>query len=100
MPFGLRNAPATFQRLMNKVVGGLDGCSVYLDDVVYSDNWSDHIERVRALFDCLAEAHLTVNLAKCEFAKATVTYLGRQVGHGECVLCWLKYRPSNSILSQ
>ena len=84
MPFGLRNAPATFQRLMNKVVGVLDGCAVYLDDVVvYSDNWSDHIERVRALFDRLAEAHLTVNLAKCEFAKATVTYLGRQVGHGE-----------------
>lgn len=85
MPFGLRNAPATFQRLMNRVVNGLAGCAVYLDDlVVYSDSWSTHLQRVRALFDRLAEAKLTVNLAKCEFAHATVTYLGRVVGQG-CV---------------
>lgn len=34
MPFGLRNAPATFQRLVNHVVAGLAGCAVYLDDLV------------------------------------------------------------------
>uniref|UniRef100_A0A3B3XS13 ribonuclease H n=1 Tax=Poecilia mexicana TaxID=48701 RepID=A0A3B3XS13_9TELE len=84
LPFGLRNAPATFQRLMNKVVGCLDGCSVYLDDVVvYSDSWSSHMERLTALFDRLRDARLTVNLAKCDFARATVTYLGHQVGQGK-----------------
>ncbi len=83
MPFGLRNAPATFQRLMTKVLGGLEGCTVYLDDVVvFSDSWSQHVERIRALFSRLAEARLTINLAKCEFARATVTYLGRVVGQG------------------
>lgn len=83
MPFGLRNAPATFQRLMNLVVRGLDGCAVYLDDlVVFSDTWEDHVSRLRAVFVRLSEAGLTVNLAKCEFAKATVVYLGRVVGQG------------------
>lgn len=83
MPFGLRNAPTTFQRLMNCVVAGLEGGTVYLDDVVvYSDTWFSHLRRIRALFDRLAEACLTVNLAKCEFARATVTYLDRVVGQG------------------
>lgn len=83
MPFGLRNAPATFQRLMNLVVRDLEGCTVYLDDVVvYADNWEQHLERVKALFVRLVHASLTVNLAKCEFAKATVVYLGRVIGQG------------------
>ena len=84
MSFGLRNAPATFQRLMNMVVSGLEGCAVYLDDVViYSDTWEDHVCRIKSLFDRLRDANLTVNLAKCEFAKATVTYLGKVVGQGQ-----------------
>ncbi len=84
MPFGLRNAPATFQRLMNKVVAGLKGCAVYLDDVViYSESWEEHIHCIRALFERLAWANLTVNLAKCEFAQGTATYLGKVVGQGQ-----------------
>ncbi len=83
MSFGLCNAPATFQRLMNLVVAGLEGCAVYLDDVVvYSDMWDDHVWCIEALFECLAQGQLTVNLAKCEFARATVTYLGQVVGQG------------------
>ncbi len=62
---------------MNRVVSGLAGCAVYLDDlVVYSDSWFSHVQRVGAPFDRLAEARLTVNLAKCEFTHVTVTYLG------------------------
>ena len=84
MPFGLKNAPATFQRLMNMVIAGLEGCAVYLDDlVVFSDTWHSHVQRIKALFQRLSEAQLTVNLAKCEFARATVTYLGRVVGQGK-----------------
>lgn len=62
MSFGLRNSPATFQRLMNKVTAWLEGCVVYLDDiVVYSDTWDQHLIRICALFESLANAKLTVN---------------------------------------
>ncbi len=51
MSFGLRNAPATFQRLMNRVVFGLEGVAVYLDDVVvFSDSWDQHLSRIADLF--------------------------------------------------
>lgn len=44
MPFGVRNAPATFQHLVNTVLAGLSGCEAYLDDiVVYSESWDKHI---------------------------------------------------------
>lgn len=66
---------------MNRVVSGLDGCAVYLDDVVvYSQTWEEQLCGLRALFTRLVEANLTINLAKCEFVKATVTYLGKVVG--------------------
>lgn len=84
MAFGMRNAPATFQRLMQKVLSGVKSCEVYLDDVVvYSDSWEEHIKTLREIFARLSEASLTINLAKCEFCKAVVTYLGKQVGHGQ-----------------
>lgn len=66
---------------MNLVVSGLSGCAVYLDDIcIFSDMWEDHILRMLALLDQLVWARLTKNLAKCEFARATVTYLGKVVG--------------------
>lgn len=84
MSFGLPNAPATFQRLMNRVVFELEGCAVYLDDViVFSETWEQHLVRLRALLTRLTEACLTVNLAKCEFARATIRYLGKEDGHGK-----------------
>lgn len=81
MPFGLKNAPATFQRLMQHVLGEVPHCSVYLDDVVvYSNDWNSHMASLRAVFQHLADASLTLNLAKCEFGRAMATYLGKQVG--------------------
>lgn len=84
MAFGMRNAPATFQRLMHRVLSGVANCEAYLDDVViFSDTWENHLETLTEVFSRLAEASLTLNLAKCDFAKAIVTYLGKKVGHGQ-----------------
>lgn len=70
---------------MTTVLGNLDGCTVYLDDiVVFSDTWAQHLERIQSLFRRLAEVQLTVNLPKCEFAKVTVRHLGRVVG--QCIM--------------
>ncbi len=84
MAFGLRNAPATFQRLMNTILGDVANCKAYLDDiVVFSSSWREHVNTLFTVFTRLFNASLTLNLAKCEFAKATVTYLGKQVGQGQ-----------------
>ena len=67
-PFGMKNAPATLQRLLNILTSDLDGCEVYLDDiVVFSDSWESNIARLEAVFHRFREANLTVNLAKSEF---------------------------------
>ena len=84
MPFGMKNAPATFQRMVNKLVRDIDGCEGYIDDVViYSDNWSDHIRQIKRFFQIMREAKLTINLMKSEFGKATVKYLGHIAGQGQ-----------------
>ncbi|XP_028835757.1 uncharacterized protein LOC114790140 isoform X1 [Denticeps clupeoides] len=84
MPFGLRNAPATFQRLICKVLAGVPCCEAYLDDIIiYSATWTQDLETLESVFKRLQQASLTLNLAKCEFGKATVTYLGKEVGQGQ-----------------
>ncbi|XP_037803376.1 uncharacterized protein LOC119597807 [Penaeus monodon] len=83
LPFGMRNAPATFQRLMNYLTADLEGVRCYLDDlVIWSDSWEEHLVRLRALFSALSAANLTVNLQKSEFGHAHVTFLGHVIGQG------------------
>ena len=83
MPFGMKNSSATFQRLMNRVIFDLEGCDVYIDDlIICSDTWEQHVARLRALFDRLRKANLTVNLVKSEFGHAHIVYLGHIVGQG------------------
>ena len=86
MPFGLKNAPATFQRMINQLTGRIEGCEAYIDDVVvYSDCWRDHLSRLHKVLRVFADVDLTVNLAKSEFGHAEVNFLGHVVGSG-----WVK----------
>jgi len=86
MPFGLRNAPATFSRLVTKLLLGLESfCAAYLDDIIiFSDSWEEHLRHLRMVFDRIRDAHLTLSPSKCQFAVADVDYLGHHVGLG-CV---------------
>ena len=82
MPFGLCNAPGTFQRLMNKVFADNLGkfITVYLDDIlIFSRNLEEHWKHLRWALDRLREAKLYGRLHKCEFLKDQVEYLGFEV---------------------
>ena len=79
MPFGLCNAPGTFQRLMNKVLGDLvpNICLVYLDDIIiFSNTFEDHLEHLSSVFNRLRVANLKIKPAKCHLLRTEVTYLG------------------------
>ena len=83
MPFGLCNAPSTFQRLMNSVFEKeLNSfVLVYLDDIlVYSRSVREHWGHLRQAFEKLRKAKLYARLHKCEFLKDQVDYLGFEVG--------------------
>ena len=82
MPFGLCNAPATFQRLMNKVFADKIGefIAVYLDDIlIFSPEMEEHWKHLRWALGQLRKAKLYGRLHKCEFLKNQVDYLGFEV---------------------
>ena len=79
MPFGLCNAPATFQRLMDTVLTELnfDICLAYLDDIIiFSRDLDSHLERLERLFTRLREANLKLKPSKCQVMQKQVTFLG------------------------
>jgi hypothetical protein len=86
MPFRLKGAPATFQRLMSTVLSGMQGlkCLVYLDDIVYGETLKVH-DRLRGVFARLRIHNLKLQLDKCEFLRKEVTYLGHRLTT-ECLL--------------
>ena len=82
MPFGLCNAPPTFQRLMQNCLGELNltYCLIYLDDViVFSDTPEEHLRRMRVVFDRLHEHSLKLKPSKCEVFKSEINYLVHHV---------------------
>ena len=84
MPFGLCNAGATFQRLMDVVLSGLhmDICLVYLDDIiVYSKAVEQHLERLETVLLRLRHAGLKLKPEKCRFFQRSVSFLGHIISH-------------------
>ena len=82
MPFGLKNAPPTFQHLMELVLVGLDweSCLVYLDDILlFSPSSEDHLLLLEEVFKKLRCANLKLKPEKCNLFKKEVVYLGHLV---------------------
>jgi len=79
MPFGLNNAPATYQRCTDVVLMGLKGidCLVYLDDIIcFSATMEEHGQKLQTIFERLEQANFKIQPEKCVFATDTVEYLG------------------------
>ena len=82
MPYGLCNAPATFQHLMQNCLGelNLQYALIYLDDViVYSRTPEEHLKRLQAVLDRFALNGLKLKPSKCHFFKESLTYLGHEI---------------------
>ena len=82
MPFGMKNAGATFQRMMDMVLKGLawQCCMVFVDDVVvYSKTWEEHLRDVEQVLQKFKECGITLNLKKCLLAQNQLPFLGHVV---------------------
>ena len=85
MPFGLRNAPATFQRTLDVILSGVKWktCLVYIDDVIiFSKNEEEHVDHLEQVLSLLGEAGVKLKLKKCFFFKQEVEYLGHIIRPG------------------
>jgi len=86
MPFGLCNAPATFQRALDMLLAKVKWVNalVYLDDViVYSKSVEEHIEHLDHVLELLRGAGATLKLKKCHFFRPSVDYLGHVIRPGQ-----------------
>ena len=85
MPFGLKGAPTTFQRLMDRILSPChESASSYIDDIaVFSDSWEDHLQHIREVFAVLRAANLKARPKKCFFCMYECDFLGHTVGRNK-----------------
>ena len=77
VPFGLAQAPSCFQKLMNKVLKGLNFAVAYLDDIlIFSNTAEEHLKQIQIVIDRLKAAQLKLKKSKCSFFKKELYYLG------------------------
>ena len=80
MPFGLQGAPATFQRMMDCLIHGLNPFSTaYLD---FSETWQEHLEHLCSILLRLRQSGLTAKPSKCQYGMQHRVYLGHIIGGG------------------
>ena len=91
LPFGLKSAPSTFQRLMNTVFADMisEGqLQVYVDDIlVCSETWEEHLQVLSTVFTRLKDCNLKLKISKAEFCKEKLTYLGHTISEDGITPC-------------
>ena len=92
-PFGLAQAPAYFQRLINEVLAPFNFAFGYLDDIlIYSPDVCPHLQHLEMIFQRLREVDLKLKMEKCSFLKKHIQYLGHIVS-GKGINQYLKNYP-------
>jgi hypothetical protein len=82
MPFGLTNSPATYQRLMENILAGLNLkiCCIFIDDVIiFGKTYEEQLHNLQLVFDRIKAANLKLSPKKCEFFKRKVKFVGHIV---------------------
>jgi hypothetical protein len=80
LPFGLKNTPTKFQRVMDRILAGLDFVWCYIDDiVVYSDTMEEHHIHLQIVFERLKAHGLRLHPGKCKLFQESVEYLGHVI---------------------
>lgn len=84
MPFGVRTASNTFQRVVDTILRPhLSYAKAYIDDTaVYSKTWSEHLIHLGGVLAAFAEVGMTLRLSKCKFGRAKVKFIGHEIGSG------------------
>lgn len=83
LPFGLKNAPAIFQRALDDILREHIGkrCYIYIDDIIiFGKNKTEHLNNLKAVFETLESANIKIQLDKCEFFQKEIEYLGFVIG--------------------
>ncbi|GFY62113.1 hypothetical protein TNIN_118571 [Trichonephila inaurata madagascariensis] len=101
MPFGLKNAPYYFSKMMSEILNGCEKYATpYLDDIaIFLETWEEHLKHLQEILERLKKANLTIKPSKCKFAQQEEQYLGHIVGGGKRSPAELKIEAQFKIFS-
>ena len=84
MPFGLMNAGAAYSRMVRILIDKLPNVDNYIDDVlIHNETWKEHMSSLRAVFQCILNAGLTIKPSKCYIGHSAVSFVGHKIIQGK-----------------
>ena len=101
LPFGLKNAPAEFSRIMQQVLGDLKFVEIYIDDItIHSASFEEHLEHLYVVFQRLKEANLKVNPSKCDWFAAKLNCWVTSLAEENCKWIRIRIGKTNQLLQE